>query len=117
MRKSILVCLAALVLLSAAAMPSAAFGQSARDARRREEIVTHLKKARSENRRVILRFKNGADVEGRGGELREKGFTFEPDKEEDANDLRSMGATAAVLYEEVQSVEHPSKVRKFFKGV
>src|SRR4051812_37149341 len=115
MTKEIISMVAALVLLAAA--PSAALGQSARDARRREEVVTHLKKARSENRRVILRFKNGADVAGRVGELREKGFTFEPDKEEDANDLQSMGATAAIFYEEIKSVEHPSKVRKFFKGV
>jgi uncharacterized membrane protein YfcA len=117
MKKSILACLAALALLSAAVMPSAALGQSARDARRKEEVITHLKKARSENRRVLIRFKNGVDVTGRVGELRERGFTFEPDNEEDANDLKGMGVTAAVLYENIQGVEHPSKVRKFFKGV
>jgi uncharacterized membrane protein YfcA len=116
MRKHILTCLAALVLLSAAA-PGASLAQGNPGEARREKVITHLKKARSENRRVLIRFKNGVDVTGRVGELRERGFTFEPDNEEDANDLKGMGVTAAVLYENIKGVEHPSKVRKFFKGI
>ena len=116
MRKSILVCLAALALLAAAA-PGASLAQGDPDSARREKVIAHLKKARAENRRVLIRFKSGADVTGRVGELRESGFTFEPDNEQDADDLRGMGMTAAVLYESIRGVEHPSKVRKFFKGV
>jgi hypothetical protein len=114
MKKSILTCLAALALLSAAA-PSAALGQSGRDARRKEEVITHLTKARSENRRVIIRFKDGADVTGRVGELRERGFSFEPDGL--SPELRRLNAAAVILYENVASVQHPSKVRSFFKKV
>jgi hypothetical protein len=115
MKKSIMTCMAALALLSAAAVPSAALGQSARDARRKEEVIRHLKKARSENRRVTIRFKSGADVTGLVGELRERGLTFEPDGL--GPELRRQNAAAVILYEDVASVQHPSKVRSFFKKV
>lgn len=121
MKKSILVCLAALALLSAA--PGAAFAQGGREARRKEEVVAHLKKARSENRRVIIHFKEGYDVTGRVGELRERGFTFEPDSKDDADILKGAAIlkgtemVVGILYEDVAGVQHPSKVRKFFKGL
>lgn len=116
MTKTILTCLAALALLSAAA-PSSSLAEGGGDEARREKVVARLSKARAENRRVELKFKNKVTLTGRVGELRERGFTFEPDNAGDADALKGMGMVAAVLYEDVASVRHPSKIRKFFNGL
>ncbi len=120
MRKSILVCLAALALL-AAATPSGAYAQGGQEgapaAPPDAKVVARLKKARAENRRVEVNLKNGVNLLGRVGEVRERGFTFEPDNQDDADALRGLNMVAAVLYDDVDSVRYPSRVRKFFKGV
>ena len=115
MRRSILTCLAALALLAAA--PRAAHAVGLGDETGREKVLARLKKAQAENRRVEIKFKNRVMLVGRVGELREKGFTFEPDSKDDAAVLKGMNMVAAVLYEDVASVQYPSKMRKFFKGV
>ena len=117
MKKSILACLAALVLLSAAS--PAAFAQGVEKSRpvtpRATVVAARVKDARAKGRRVTVKFKDGADVTGRVGEVREQGFTFEPDGL--SPELRRQNAAAVILYEGVASVEHPSKVRSFFKKV
>ena len=117
MTKSILSLLAALVLL---ATPSGAYAQGGQEgapvAPPDTKVVARLKKARAENRRVELNFKNAVTLTGRVGEVRERGFTFEPDNKDDADALSGMGMVAAVLYDDVDSVRYPSKMRKFFKG-
>ena len=115
MKKSILACLAALALLSAA--PGAALAKGGGDESVREKVVARLKKAQAENRRVEVHLKYGLSLRGRVGELRERGFTFEPDNKADVAALKELGLVAAVLYDDVDSVRYPSKVRKFFKGV
>lgn len=115
MRGTILSCLAALALLSA--LPSAALAKDGRDKWRKEEIVARLKKARAENRRVIIHFREGYDVTGRVGELRERGFTLEPDGKDSTELLKGTDMTVGILYEDVDGVKHPSKMRKFLKGV
>ena len=112
MRRSILTCLAALVLLATAA--ANVRGQNATGV---EGVAARVRKARDENRRVIIKFKNGVYVTGRVGETRERGFTFEPDSRDEADVLKGMGMVAAVLYEDVAAVERPSKLKKFFRGV
>lgn len=116
MKKSMLSCLAALALLSAAT-PLAARAGGRQNATAAAETVARLQKARAENRRVVIRFKNGASVTGRVGEVRDRGFTLEPDSADDALVLKGENAVAAVLYEDVAAVQYPSKMRKFFKGV
>jgi hypothetical protein len=120
MRRSILTCLAALALLPAVA-PSAALAQGGEEGKQAKlpdtGVVARLKRARAENRRVEVKFKNTVALTGRVGEVRERGFTFEPDNREDADALKGMGMVAAVLYEDVASVRYPSKLRKFFQGV
>ncbi|HEX8147199.1 MAG TPA: hypothetical protein VF591_08475 [Pyrinomonadaceae bacterium] len=119
MKKSILAGLAALALLSAA--PRAAL---AGDGQRGDEVVARVKKAHAEGRRVRVKFKKEVfwfkeeiTVTGRVGEVRERGFTFEPDDKGDAAFLKGKGLVAAVRYEDVASVHYPSKMKKFFKGV
>ena len=116
--KSIFTCLAALVLLATAA-PS---GALARGGQEGEQVTPHdtkvaarVKDAREKNRRVTVRFKDGASVTGRVGELRERGFTFEPDGL--SPELKRQNAAAVIFYGDVASVRHPSKVRSFFKKV
>jgi hypothetical protein len=123
MRKSILVCLATLALLSAAS-PRAALAKGAGDEQPREEVVARVKKAQAERRRVrvTLRkefswFKQEVTLTGRVGEVREKGFTFEPDDKDDVAFLKGKGMVAAVLYDDVASVHDHSKVKKFFKDL
>jgi hypothetical protein len=113
--KRILVCLAALVLLLAT--PSVMLAKGSGNEPDREKVLARLQKAQAEKRRVELKFKNRVTLVGRVGELREKGFTFEPDNKADADALKGMHMVAAVLYEDVASVQYPSKMRKFFKGV
>jgi hypothetical protein len=115
MKKGILVCLTALALLSAT--PCAALARGGGDKHGSEKVLAGLKKAQLKNRRVEVNLKNGVNLLGRVGELRERGFTFEPDNPADADVLKRMNMVAAILYEEVGSVRYPSKVRKFFKGV
>lgn len=115
MRRAILTCLAALMLLSST--PCAAFAKDGKDAWRKDEIVARLKKARAENRRVVIHFREGYDVTGRVGELRERGFTFEPDGKDSTLLLNRTDMSVGILYEDVDGVQHPSKLRKFFKGV
>jgi hypothetical protein len=118
MRKSILACVAALALLSAVA-PSAARAQGGGEGEQAKhahaEVVARVKNARAKNRRVTIKFKDGADVTGRVGEVRERGFTFEPDGL--GPELRRQNAAAVILYENVASVRHPSQVKNFFKKV
>lgn len=112
--------LTAFVLL-ATAMPSGAFTQGGQEGGQvtlpGTEVVARLQGARTKNRRVEVTFKNKVTLTGRIGELRERGFTFEPDNAGDADALKGMDMVAAVLYEDVASVRHPSKMRKFFKGL
>src|SRR6185436_15962968 len=115
MRRTILSFLAALAFLSV--VPSAALAKGDKDERRREEVVARLKKARAENRRVIIRLKEGYGLTGRVGEIRERGFTFEPDNKDDAELLKGSDMAAGIFYEDVTDVRHPSKLRTFFKGV
>jgi hypothetical protein len=116
MRKSILTCLAALVLLATAA-PSGALARGGQEGGQvtlpDTKVVARLKDARTKNRRVTVKFKDGASVTGRVGELRERGFTFEPDGL--GPELRRQNAAAVIFYGDVASVQHPSKVRSFFK--
>jgi len=116
MRKGILVCLAALALLSAT---SAAHAQGGREGGRvtphEAKVAARLKEARDKGRRVTINFREGGSVTGRVGELRERGLTFEPDGL--SPELRRLNRTAVILYEDVDSVQYPSKVRSFFKKV
>jgi hypothetical protein len=118
MKRHILTCLSALMLLTAAA-PSGALAQSGQEGGQvmlpDTKVVARVKDARTKNRRVTVKFKDGASVTGRVGELRERGFTFEPDGL--GPELRRQNAAAVILYENVSSVRHPSKVRSFFKKV
>ncbi len=107
-------CLTALALLWAA--PRAALAQSGGgDEAGRAKVVTRLKKARAENRRVTINFKSGAHITGRVGELRAQGLTFEPDGL--SPELKRLNSAAIILYEDVGSVQSPSKVRSLFKKV
>jgi hypothetical protein len=122
MKKSILTCLAALALLTASS--PAALAKGAGDEQRREEVVARVKKAQAERRHVQVKFKKEfawfkeeVTLSGRVGEVREKGFTFEPDDKDDVAFLKGKGLVAAVLYDDVASVRYPSKVKKFFKDV
>lgn len=115
MLKGILTCLAALVLLAAA--PSGALAQGVDGAARDGKVLARLKRARDEDRRVIILLRDGVDITGRVGELRERGFTFEPDNGDDADVLKGMGMVAGVLYEDVVGVRRPSKLKKFFRGL
>lgn len=117
MKKSIITCLALLALLWAAPAPSLARGgqEGERLTPRGAEVLARLRGARAKGRRVTVKFKDGADVTGRVGELRERGFTFEPDGL--GPELRRQNAAAVILYENVASVRHPSKVKGFFKKV
>jgi hypothetical protein len=118
MKKSILTCLAALMLLGAT-VPSGALARGGQEGGRvtppDAEVLARVKDARTKNRRVTIKFKDGADVTGRVGEVRERGFTFEPDGL--GPELRRQNVAAVILYENVASVRHPSKVRSFFKKV
>ena len=122
MRKSILVCLAALALLAAA--PRAALAKGDRGGQPREEVVARVRKAQAERRRVRVTFKKEfgwfkeeVTLTGRVGEARERGFTFEPDDRDDVAFLKGQGLVAAVLYDDVASVRYPSKMKKFLRGV
>jgi hypothetical protein len=116
--KRILTSLAAVVLLATAA-PSGASARGAQegeqDAPASAKVAARVKDARAKNRRVTVRFKDGASVTGRVGELRERGFTFEPDGL--GPELRRQNAAAVIFYGDVDSVRRPSKVRSFFKKV
>jgi hypothetical protein len=118
MKKSILVCLTALVLLATAA-PSGGLAQSGQGDVRvvppDAKVVARVKDARTKNRRVTINFRDGASVTGRVGEVREQGFTFEPDGL--SAELKRQNAAAVILFDDVDSVQHPSKVRSFFKKV
>ena len=118
MKKSIMTCLAALVLLATAA-PSGALARGGQEGERvvppDAEVVSRVQDARAKNRRVTVKFRDGADVTGRVGEVRERGFTFEPDGL--SPELKRQNAAAVILYEDVASVRHPSKVRSFFRKV
>jgi hypothetical protein len=116
--KSIFTCLAALVLL-ATATPSGALARGGQEGGQvtphDTKVAARVKDAREKNRRVTVRFKDGASVTGRVGELRERGFTFEPDGL--SPELKRQNAAAVIYYGDVASVRHPSKVRSFFKKV
>ena len=118
MKKGILVGLTTLALLATAA-PSGALAQSGQGGLRaappNAKAVARLQEAQEERRRVTINFKSGGSVTGRVGELRERGLTFEPDGL--GPELRRQNAAAVILYEDVGSVQHPSKVRSFFKKV
>lgn len=116
MRRTILSCLAALVLLAAASAALAqSRGEGVRVTPRDAKVMARLKDARDKDRRVTIKLKDGASVTGRVGELRERGLTFEPDGL--SPELRRLKASAVILYEDVVSVRYPSKVRSFFKKV
>lgn len=116
MRKTILSCMAALVLLAA---PSAALAQSGREGvrvpPRDAKVAARLKDARAKDRRVTIKLRNGASMTGRVGELRERVLTFEQDGLSPA--LRHRATATVIPYEDVDSVQYPSKVRGFFKKV
>ena len=116
--KGIFTCLAALVLLATAA-PSGALARGGQEGGQvtphDTRVAARVKDAREKNRRVTVTFKDGASVTGRVGELRERGFTFEPDGL--SPELKRQNAAAVIYYGDVASVRHPSKVRSFFKKV
>jgi hypothetical protein len=116
MKKAFLSCLTAFALLSAA-MPCAARAQEERNVADKDALVARLKDARAKDRRVTIKFKNGASVSGKVGELREKGFTFSPDGVDNEYVLRKQNALAGIFYEDITAVKHPSKVKKFFKNI
>jgi hypothetical protein len=117
MKKHILVCLTALVLLAAASRPAPAQGgqEGGRLAPREAKVSARLREAQEEGRRVTINFRAGGSVTGRVGELRASGLTFEPDGL--SPELRRQNAAAVILYADVASVQNPSKVRSFFKKV
>ena len=116
--KSLLTWLSALVLLTATA-PSGALARGVQEGGQVTlhdvKVAARVKDARTKNRRVTVKFKDGASVTGRVGELRERGFTFEPDGL--SAELKRQNAAAVIFYGDVASVRHPSKVRDFFKKV
>jgi hypothetical protein len=121
MKKSILVCLAALALMLAA--PAAALARGTGDEQPREEVVARVKKALANKRSVRVTFKKEASwfkqeytVTGKVGEVREDVFLFVPDDKADAAALKATGMDS-VRYEDIASVHYPSKIKKFFKGV
>ena len=113
MTKTVLTCLMALVVL--AAQPSGARAQGGQEKSPAPDVLARVQDARAKNRRVTIKFKNGADVTGRVGEVRERGFTFEPDGL--SPELKRQNSVAVILYGDVASVRHPSKVKSFFKQV
>ena len=121
MKKGILTCLAALVLLATA--PAAALARGAGDEQPRAEVVVRVKKALANKRSVRVTFKKEVNwfkqeytVTGKVGEVREDVFLFVPDDKADAAAWRATSRDA-VRYEDIASVRYPSKVKKFFKGV
>ena len=116
MRRTILSCLAALVILTAAA-PGLAAGEGSRRQLTPDEVAALVKSARDKGRRVTVRLKNGERVSGTVDEVRERGFTIVPYNFAARLSLKRANAAAAVLYEDVASVEREPKVKRFFRKV
>jgi hypothetical protein len=114
MRRTILSCLAALVILTAAA-PGLAAGDNSRRQLTPDEVASLVKSAKEKGRRVTVRFKNGSRFSGTVDEVRERGFTVIPYNFAARMSLKSQGAAAAILYEDVASVEREPKVKHFFR--
>jgi hypothetical protein len=116
MRRTILSCLAALAILTAAA-PGRAAGKDSRRQLTPEEVAAQVKTAKEKGRRVTVRFKNGSRFSGTVDEVRERGFTVIPYNFAARMSLKRQGEAAAIFYEDVASVERESKVKGFFRKV
>ena len=116
MRRTILSCLAALSILTAAA-PGLAAGDKSRRQLTPEEVLAQVKTAQEKGRRVTVRFKNGSTVSGTVDEVRERGFTFVPYNFAARLSLKRADEAAAILYEDVASVDNEPKVKRFFRKV
>jgi hypothetical protein len=117
MRRTILSCLAAFAILTAAVPGRAAAGDNSRRQLTPDEVAALVKSAKEKGRRVTVRFKNGSRFSGTVDEVRERGFTVIPYNFAARMSLKSQDAAAAVLYEDVASVEREPKVKRFFRKV
>lgn len=116
MRRTILSCLAALVILTPAA-PGLAAGDGSRRHLTPEEVAAQVKVAQEKGRRVTVRFKNGERLSGTVDEVRERGFTITPYNFAARMRLKGEDAAAAILYEDVASIERETKAKRFFRKV
>lgn len=114
MRRTILFCLAALVILTAAAPGRAAVDNSRRQLTP-DEVAAQVKNAKEKGRHVTVRFKNGTRVNGTVDEVRERGFTIIPYNFAARMSLKKENAAAAIFYDDVASVEREPKVKRFFR--
>jgi hypothetical protein len=116
MRRTILSCLAALVILTNAA-PGLAADDNSRRQLTPDEVAALVKNAKEKGRRVTVRFKNGSRFSGMVDEVRERGFTIVPYNFAARMSLKEQGEAAAIFYEDVASVERESEVKVFFRRV
>jgi hypothetical protein len=116
MRRTILSCLTALLILTAAAPGLAAVDNSRRQLTP-DEVAAQVKSAKEKGRHVTVRFKNGARINGTVDEVRERGFTIVPYNFAARMSLKRENAAAAIFYEDVASVEREPKVKRFFRKV
>jgi hypothetical protein len=116
MRRTILSCLAALAILTAA-VPGLAAGEGSRRQLTPDEVAALVKSVRDKGRQVTIRLKNGARVNGTVDEVRERGFTIIPYNFAARMSLKRENAAAAIFYDDVASVEREPKVKRFFRKV
>ena len=116
MRRNILSCLAALAIL-AAGLPGLAAGDGSRRQLTPEEVAALAKTAMEKGRRVTVRFKNGSRLIGTVDEVRERGFTITPYNFAARMRLKGEDVAAAILYEDVASIERETKSKRFFRKV
>lgn len=117
MRRTLLSFLAALVILAAAAPRCLAGDGSRRQQLTPEEVAALAKTAMEKGRRVTVRFKNGTRLSGTVDEVRERGFTITPYNFAARMRLKGEDAVAAILYEDVASIERETKAKRFFRKV
>jgi hypothetical protein len=114
MRRTLISFLAALAIL-AAASPGLAADKDSRRQLTPEEVAAQVKAAMEKGRRVTVRFKNGSRFSGTVDDVRERGFTVTPYHFAARLSLKREGDAAAILYEDVASVERESKMKHFFR--
>lgn len=115
MTKTLLAYLMALALM--ATVPCMAVGQGAKSAPTAEQLMARLQEAKAKNQRVTVKFKSGAHVSGQIGEVRKRGVTLIPQNTDAEDKLKQLNATAAILYEDIASVERSSRAKKFFQRI
>jgi hypothetical protein len=116
MHRTLISFLAALAILTAAA-PGLAAGEGSRRQLTPEEVAAQVEVAKEKGRRVTVRFKNGSRIKGTVDEVRERGFTIIPYNFAARMSLKMQDAAAAILYEDVASIERESKAKHFFRKV